>query len=238
MAAAAAGPETGPPPRSGENLCEQAAAAAERENGLPPGILVAIGRVESGRWDPLAGRVTPWPWTLNAAGKGQHLETRSAAIDATRTVLDAGTRSIDIGCFQVSLPHHPGAFVSLAEGFDPMANAAYAAKFLTELKNRSGSWESAIEAYHSGDRARGQEYGRRVFAAWPPVAGSVPLPAVLAGAPPGPTAPPDGGRVMNGVRVWVPMAMETMARATGVLDAHAMPVPRVMTGRAVRPDAP
>ena len=34
------------------NACEQAGIAAEQAGGLPTGLLLAIGKVESGRWDP------------------------------------------------------------------------------------------------------------------------------------------------------------------------------------------
>ena len=105
------------------NPCEQAGVAAEREAGLPAGLLLAIGRVESGRWDPIRGRMTPWPWTMNAAGKGQYFETKDLAAQTVRAQLDGGTRSIDVGCFQISLLYHPAAFDSLEQAFDPAANA-------------------------------------------------------------------------------------------------------------------
>jgi uncharacterized heparinase superfamily protein len=50
--------------------CRQAIAAAERTNGLPPGLLGAIARVESGRRDPASGFVEPWPWTADVDGAG------------------------------------------------------------------------------------------------------------------------------------------------------------------------
>jgi hypothetical protein len=34
-----------------------------------------------------------------------------------------GVRSIDIGCMQINLVHHPDAFGSLEAGFDPITNA-------------------------------------------------------------------------------------------------------------------
>ena len=99
------------------SVCEEVGTAAERENGIPPGLLLAIGRVESGRWDAGRGRVTPWPWTINAAGKGQWFETREDAIRTVNALREAGTRSIDVGCFQVNLFYHPKAFADLDQAF-------------------------------------------------------------------------------------------------------------------------
>ena len=42
-------------------------------------LLLAIGRVESGRWDSMRNRVTAWPWTINAAGKGLWFATKDDA---------------------------------------------------------------------------------------------------------------------------------------------------------------
>jgi hypothetical protein len=105
------------------NVCERAGAAAEQEGGLPAGLLLAIGRIESGRWDPQRNRVIPWPWSINAAGKGQWFGSKDDAALNTRAQLDAGTRSIDVGCFQINLLWHPTAFSNRDEAFDPSANA-------------------------------------------------------------------------------------------------------------------
>jgi hypothetical protein len=51
----------------------------------------------------------------------------------------AGSQSIDVGCFQVNLYYHPTAFVSLAEGFDPAANARYAAALPGRLHMQVGN---------------------------------------------------------------------------------------------------
>src|SRR5947209_19134027 len=64
--------------------CQLAGQAAERAQGLPPGLLLAIGRVESGRWDPINRHVIAWPWTINAGGAGQLFDDRDQAIAATR----------------------------------------------------------------------------------------------------------------------------------------------------------
>ena len=146
--------------------CERAIAAEEARSGLPPGLLGAIARVESGRWDSQSQRVAPWPWALNAAGSSEWAPTREAAIQRVREHLGRGSRLVDVGCMQVNLRHHPEAFASLEEAFDPVANVAYAARFLQDLQRRHGSWPAAIARYHSGTPERGEEYLRRVTLAW------------------------------------------------------------------------
>ena len=156
--------EPGPAPSIVD--CRSAAQAFEQSAKLPPGLLLAIGQVESGRWDPIAGRTDPWPWATNNAGEGHYFNSVQEAIAWTAAQLASGIRSIDVGCFQVNLFYHPDAFASLAEAFDPTANARYAAAFLNRLHDQSGSWASAIALYHSADPSEGERYSSRVMAAW------------------------------------------------------------------------
>ncbi len=150
--------------QAAEPVCHSAAAAAERKLDLPPGLLLAIGRVESGRRNPATGRVTAWPWTINANGAGRLFETPGEALSETRALRERGIASIDVGCFQINLLHHPAAFANLEEAFDPEANATYAARFLLDLRSRTGNWEQAIAAYHSSTPERGEPYRNRVLA--------------------------------------------------------------------------
>src|ERR1051326_5712316 len=62
--------------------CRSAVAAAESAHGIPPELLAAIGRVESGRRDPITGAWGPWPWTINAEGQGGWFESKAEAIRA------------------------------------------------------------------------------------------------------------------------------------------------------------
>lgn len=145
--------------------CLTAALTAELEWGLPTGILAAIGRVESGRWDAGTRRVEPWPWTANVAGAGRYYATVTDAIADVAREQVAGVRSVDVGCFQVNLMHHPAAFATLDEAFDPLANARYAARFLTSLHAAAGAWDVAIGQYHSASPQIGSPYRERVVAA-------------------------------------------------------------------------
>src|SRR5690606_29154087 len=140
----------------------QAIAAVEAGSGIPPGILSAIALVESGGRNPRTGAPTPWPWSYNVAGKGHAPPTKARAIAEVSALLAQGVRSVDVGCMQINLMHHPQAFQGLEEAFDPHANLRYAARFLKELRARHGDWGQAIARYHSGEEARGAAYSRRV----------------------------------------------------------------------------
>ncbi|OYW09427.1 MAG: hypothetical protein B7Z53_02965, partial [Rhodospirillales bacterium 12-71-4] len=74
----------------------------------------------------------------------------------------AGRRSIDVGCMQVNLVHHPDAFPTLEAAFHPPSNVAYAVRFLRELRGRSQGWAEAIAGYHSLEPGRGLAYHARV----------------------------------------------------------------------------
>lgn len=154
--------------------CLRAAATAERRFGLPVHLLVAIGTVESGRLDPATGRRLPWPWSANAGGTGYVFSAAQEASNVVGWLQGHGIASIDVGCFQVNLHYHPDAFASLAQGFDPAANADYAGRFLRTLYARTGSWETAIADYHSADPVLGGVYRAQVMRAWANLGGAVP----------------------------------------------------------------
>ncbi|MCX7379534.1 MAG: lytic transglycosylase domain-containing protein [Alphaproteobacteria bacterium] len=208
-------------------ICDEAGAQAEAAFQIPTGLLRAIGRVESGRRDPATGAFAPWPFTINANGQGRFFDDAASATAAVRSLQAAGTSSIDVGCFQVNLMHHPLAFVRLEDGFDPATNAAYAATFLAALRQRLGNWEGAVAAYHSATPERGEAYRARVFAAWNPA--GAPLGAVQAAALP--AAPrrvtplvirisgPDLSGPQAPIRVWSPSRPGTGAALI------AMPAP-------------
>ncbi len=147
-------------------LCRAAIAAVERTARMPDHLLAAIGRVESGRPDGGSGEWHPWPWTINAEGQGAFFESKAEAIAAVRALQARGVRSIDVGCMQVNLMHHPDAFASLEQAFDPPANVAYAARFLTSLFGQTKSWPKAAALYHSATQELGDAYRRQVEAAW------------------------------------------------------------------------
>jgi hypothetical protein len=155
------------PPLAGPDTCLPDITAAEHQFVLPTKLLQTIGIVESGRIDPATGRVAPWPWTINAGGVGHYFETKTAAVQAVQDLQAAGVQSIDVGCMQINLMHHPNAFASLDEAFDPGTNARYGARFLSALYHEIGSWPQAAAAYHSRTENEGADYEARIMAIWP-----------------------------------------------------------------------
>ena len=135
MASAAADPA---------DQCDQAAARASQDSGVPIDILLAITRVETGRSDG-----QPWPWTINADGAGNWYATKGEAVAAATGHGNDGTGTFDVGCFQLNIKWHGDGFASLDDMFDPERNAAYAAQFLATLYQQSGDWAAAVSAYHS-----------------------------------------------------------------------------------------
>ena len=130
-------------------------------------MLLAIGRVEAGRADPLTGAVAPWPWTINAEGQGRFFETKAEAVAAVADLQARGVQVIDVGCLQVNLFHHPEAFASLEAAFDPLTNARYAGLFLKRLQAGGRDWDQAAANYHSSTAERAEAYRLKVLAAWP-----------------------------------------------------------------------
>ena len=147
-------------------LCQTATAEAELSTGVPNQLLGAISRVETGRYDADAGGVRAWPWTINAQGKGHFYDSKAEAVAAAQAFQAAGIQSIDVGCMQINLMYHPRGFASLEDAFDPHANAAYAAHFLTDLFHQTGSWPHAAAAYHSQTPDLGIDYQNKVLEAW------------------------------------------------------------------------
>ena len=148
-------------------LCADALRTAEARYATPPGLLEAIAKTESGRGIGPGGTVRAWPWAVNIGGAGRYFETRDAAILAVRQALAARAGYVDVGCMQVNLAHHPQAFASLDQAFDPATNAAYAARFLNDLYATTRDWTRATAFYHSQTPERGELYQKRVAAVWP-----------------------------------------------------------------------
>jgi hypothetical protein len=149
----------------GTNQCAVHIAQHEKNHGIPEGLMHAISMVESGRKDD-TGRMVSWPWTINAQGQGYYFPTKEAAVAAARKLQLQGVSSIDVGCMQVNLYHHPNAFKTLNEAFEPANNVAYAARFLTGLKNEHASWHKAVAHYHSANPLHHIPYHKNVMRAW------------------------------------------------------------------------
>jgi len=158
--------------------CVRFVQSYERSMRIPQGLLTAIAFTESGR--EVNGERIPWPWAINVGGTGQYFDTKDQAVAAVRKLLDEGQRSIDVGCMQINLRYHPNAFRDIDQAFDPAANVAYGAQYLTSLYRLQGSWPKAVERYHSTDDGRRAEYREKVLAFWNTDARKMILSAVAA----------------------------------------------------------
>lgn len=153
---------TAPPSKAAPDpaaVCDAVADVAAREAGLPPAMLRALTRTETGR--ARGGRLTPWPWTVNMEGAGHWFDDREAALAFARKHHARGATSFDVGCFQINYRWHHKAFTSIEAMFDPLENARYAARYLLELKSEGGDWDRAVGHYHSRTPTRAQKYVAR-----------------------------------------------------------------------------
>lgn len=141
-------------------LCLQAAADAAEVTGVPYDVLLAISVVETGR----DGQ--PWPWTVNIGGEGHWSDTAEEAAALVETALQSGLTNVDLGCFQLNLFWHAGAFTSVEDMLDPTRNAEYAAAFLAEKYQETGDWSLAAAAYHSATPEYAERYQTRFDATW------------------------------------------------------------------------
>lgn len=149
----------------GHNLCDLHIRYNEIRYNIPKNLMKAVSRVESGRVLPGQGLVA-WPWTINANGTPYILETKAEAIAKVRQLRAKGIQSIDVGCMQVNLRHHPDAFLNLEDAFDPGKNVEYAARFLTKKRLAQGSWHEAVAHYHSATKTINREYKLKVLKHW------------------------------------------------------------------------
>ena len=143
------------------DICELAAQKAAIESGVPLSVLRAISLTETGR--KINGQFKPWPWTVNMEGIGKWFDNYEEAKKYVDRHFDRGARSFDVGCFQINYRWHHQAFSSIEQMFEPMENARYAAKFLSELYDEFGEWSKAAGAYHS----RTPKYARKYTAIAP-----------------------------------------------------------------------
>jgi hypothetical protein len=196
-------------------LCRAAIGATERTTTIPPRLMAAIAMVESGRQDPVTGRPTPWPWTVEAEGQGNFYDTKAQAITAVRALQARGIHSIDVGCMQINLLQHPNAFTSLEQAFDPTANAIYAARFLTELYGQTHDWPRATGLYHSATPGLGIPYAGRVMVAWAEERRTAGREVLLTLDPPAnPVRPvrPTGGLFQGGIAATLPHLAAPLGR--------------------------
>ncbi|CAM3699592.1 hypothetical protein [Paracoccus yeei] len=137
-------------------VCEWATQQAARESGVPPDILGALTLTETGR--RMDGVVRPWAWSANAEGEGTWFDDPQSAIAFAQDRVAQGRTNLDIGCFQLNFRWHGENFASVAQMFDPLENARYAARFVSQLYAETGDWRAAAGAFHSRTRVHADRY--------------------------------------------------------------------------------
>ncbi|MEL6478752.1 MAG: lytic transglycosylase domain-containing protein [Pseudomonadota bacterium] len=165
-------------------ICDSAARLASQSSGVPVDVLRALTRTETGR--KMAGRLRPWPWTVNMEGAGFWFDTREEALEFALRHHARGARSFDVGCFQINYRWHGEAFESIEMMFDPQKNAEYAAKFIGDLHRESGQWAIAAGHYHSRTPSLSKKYRdrfNRIRTALGPAPDAVPMPVVVETSP-------------------------------------------------------
>ena len=150
---AAASAEIG---RPGNGICEREIRAAEQALGLPPQLLMAMGRVEAGREDRI------WPWTLNLGGTARWFADKASAVAYMKDRLKSGRQNIDAGCLQLNI-QWVARDLSPEQVLSPEVNTSVAATHLSRLYRRYGSWTRAVENYHSRRPANQKRYVCKVF---------------------------------------------------------------------------
>lgn len=130
---------------------------------IPGDTLYSISMNETGRLHSTKKIKLVWPWTANVEGKGYFFDSKREAVAFVRAEMLAGKESIDVGCMQINLKHHPDAFRNLEQAFDPAANVAYAASFLKAKYDLLKDWHKAIAHYHSATESLGEKYKNNVI---------------------------------------------------------------------------
>lgn len=127
-----------------QNVCERELIAASESEGVPIGVLYAVGLTETGRKGSLH------PYALNIEGKTVVAASAEEAMAEFMAAHRRGKKLIDLGCMQINHHYHRAEFSSLAAMLDPHQNVIYAARFLRQLEQREGSWTMAVARYHAG----------------------------------------------------------------------------------------
>lgn len=148
---------------------------AGRPLRIPPAVLCAIARVESGQGNGA------WPWTLNIAGAPAYFRTRPLALAAVKTLLAQHFVQFDVGLMQVNWKYHHALFASPEAALDPDANLRVAAQVLLREWRTAGSLSGAVARYHSTDPALGRAYLLQVRQALPRCAAELAAAGPVAG---------------------------------------------------------
>lgn len=159
-------------------ICEQVTQIASQQSGVPIDVMRAISLTETGR--TIDGAFRAWPWAVNMEGDDAWFDNRASATEYALAAYANGKRSFDVGCFQINYKWHGQHFASIEEMFDPVINARYAARLLTELYVEKGNWRDAAGAYHSRTPEFADRYTARFERVLANLTGAIPPPPRVA----------------------------------------------------------
>lgn len=125
-------------------LCEIEMKRAAAKFGVPLGMLYSVGLTETGHKGSLH------PYALNIQGRAVFAKSKMEARQKFADARGSGIALIDLGCMQINAFYHGEKFTSVDQMLDPRANVEYAARFLSELKQRHETWTMAVARYHAG----------------------------------------------------------------------------------------
>lgn len=119
-----------------------------KQSSVPADILYALAVKETNtRMNNRS--VAPWPFTLNVKGIGYRYANYDDMMLAVNGFLGRGTKSIDIGLFQVNWYWHGHRVSSVEELGNPVKNGLVAAEILLEHYLKYGDWSIAAGRYHN-----------------------------------------------------------------------------------------
>lgn len=136
--------------------CKELIKDLEKKHGIPDNLLHAIAHVES----------KIHPWAVNAQGKSRFFSTKEQAVHFAQSLKQKKVKNIGVGCMQINLTSHGNKFKSLSDAFEPTNNIAYSAKLLKSLYDRFGTWQRAVEFYHTANPRYHVAYRARVYRVW------------------------------------------------------------------------
>lgn len=115
--------------------------------GIPSEVLYAVALTESGM--RIEGKIKPWPWTLNVAGKGRYFKSREDACIALSSALKTqSAKRVDVGLGQINVGYHGEKVSHHCDLLDPYLNLSLAAGILKSHHRNGNDWLIAIGRYH------------------------------------------------------------------------------------------
>ncbi len=147
------------------HTCQNEINIIEKQINIPKGLLTAIGKTESGRFDNNKS-IAIWPWTINTGTKSLFFDNKSQMKKFVINEIKKKNYNLDVGCMQINLKWHGSNFKNMLNVLDPMVNVSYATSFLYELRSNFGNWDEAIKRYHSSKPEKNIKYYKKVLTNW------------------------------------------------------------------------